>query len=99
MSPSVHRPKRRGVFKHNRAFSFQIDADTGRKTAVSWDAIVGSGVVESKCEWCKDKWWLCYRRDTTGICRQAWWVVGDFEVDTRSDVFLLRRLLLELLTG
>ena len=39
------------VFKHNEAFSFQIETN----------AIVGNGGQESQCGWCKDKWGISWQ--------------------------------------
>ena len=46
------------AFKQTEAFSFQIATDDQAETDRYWNAIVGNGVEESACGWCKDKWGL-----------------------------------------
>jgi predicted 3-demethylubiquinone-9 3-methyltransferase (glyoxalase superfamily) len=48
-------------FKHNEAFSFQIETDDQEETDHYWDAIVGNGGQESACGWCKDKWGVSWQ--------------------------------------
>ncbi len=48
-------------FKHSEAFSFQIATDDQAETDRYWNAITGSGGVESQCGWCKDKWGLFWQ--------------------------------------
>jgi len=52
---------RRGAFKHNEAFSFQIAIDDQDETDRYWNAIVGNGGQESACGWCKDKWGVSWQ--------------------------------------
>lgn len=47
--------------KHSEAFSFQIMTEDQEETDRYWNAIVGSGGVESECGWCKDKWGLSWQ--------------------------------------
>ena len=61
MRRAVHRPQRRGLFKHSEAFSFQIATDDQAETDRYWNAIVGNGGTESACGWCKDKWGLSWQ--------------------------------------
>jgi predicted 3-demethylubiquinone-9 3-methyltransferase (glyoxalase superfamily) len=49
------------AFKHNEAFSFQIATDDQQETDRYWNAIVGNGVQESACGWCKDKWGISWQ--------------------------------------
>jgi 2-polyprenyl-6-hydroxyphenyl methylase/3-demethylubiquinone-9 3-methyltransferase len=49
------------TFKHNEAFSFQIETDDQAETDRYWDAIVGNGGEESMCGWCKDKWGISWQ--------------------------------------
>lgn len=49
------------IFKHNEAFSFQIETDNQAETDRLWNAIVGNGGQESECGWCKDKWGLSWQ--------------------------------------
>ena len=46
------------VFKHNEAFSFQIQTADQAETDKYWNAIVRNGGAESQCGWCKDRWGL-----------------------------------------
>jgi predicted 3-demethylubiquinone-9 3-methyltransferase (glyoxalase superfamily) len=48
-------------FRHNEAFSFQIETDDQAETDRLWDAIVGNGGWESACGWCKDQWGVSWR--------------------------------------
>ena len=49
------------IFKHNEAFSFQIQTEDLAETDRYWNAIVGNGGAESACGWCKDKWGLSWQ--------------------------------------
>jgi predicted 3-demethylubiquinone-9 3-methyltransferase (glyoxalase superfamily) len=49
------------IFKHNEAFSFQIQTEDQAETDRYWNAIVGNGGAESECGWCKDKWGLSWQ--------------------------------------
>ncbi len=49
------------AFKQSEAFSFQIATDDQEETDRYWDAIVGSGGVESACGWCKDAWGVSWQ--------------------------------------
>jgi predicted 3-demethylubiquinone-9 3-methyltransferase (glyoxalase superfamily) len=49
------------IFKHNEAFSFQIQTEDQAETDRYWNAIVGNGGEESQCGWCKDKWGLSWQ--------------------------------------
>jgi 2-polyprenyl-6-hydroxyphenyl methylase/3-demethylubiquinone-9 3-methyltransferase len=49
------------IFKHNEAFSFQIQTEDQAETDRYWNAIVGNGGAESACGWCKDKWGLSWQ--------------------------------------
>ncbi|MDD2761630.1 MAG: VOC family protein, partial [Methylomonas sp.] len=49
------------VFKHNEAFSFQVETDDQAETDRYWNAIVGNGGHESACGWCKDKWGVSWQ--------------------------------------
>jgi len=49
------------VFKHNEAFSFQIETEDQEETDRYWSAIVGNGGQESQCGWCKDKWGISWQ--------------------------------------
>jgi predicted 3-demethylubiquinone-9 3-methyltransferase (glyoxalase superfamily) len=49
------------TFKHNEAFSFQIETDDQAETDRYWNAIVGNGGQESQCGWCKDKWGISWQ--------------------------------------
>ena len=48
-------------FKHNEAFSFQIETDDQAETDRYWNAIIGNGGQESACGWCKDKWGVSWQ--------------------------------------
>ena len=48
-------------FKHNEAFSFQIDTADQEETDRYWNAIVGNGGQESVCGWCKDRWGISWQ--------------------------------------
>ena len=49
------------MFRHSEAFSFQIATDDQEETDRYWNAIVGTGGVESVCGWCKDKWGISWQ--------------------------------------
>lgn len=49
------------AFKHNEAFSFQVETADQAETDRYWNAIVGNGGQESDCGWCKDKWGLSWQ--------------------------------------
>lgn len=49
------------VFKHNEAFSFQIETRDQAETDRYWNAIVQNGGQESACGWCKDKWGVSWQ--------------------------------------
>ena len=49
------------AFKHNEAFSFQVATEDQDETDRYWNAIVGNGGQESECDWCKDKWGICWQ--------------------------------------
>jgi len=49
------------TFKHNEAFSFQVETKDQEETDRYWNAIVGNGGEESMCGWCKDKWGLSWQ--------------------------------------
>ena len=49
------------AFKHNEAFSFQVETVDQSETDRYWDAIVGNGGQESACGWCKDRWGLSWQ--------------------------------------
>lgn len=49
------------AFTHNEAFSFQISTENQEETDRYWNAIVGSGGVESACGWCKDRWGISWQ--------------------------------------
>lgn len=49
------------AFKQTEAFSFQIATDDQAETDRLWNAIVGNGVQESACGWCKDRWGLSWQ--------------------------------------
>ena len=44
------------VFTPNEAVSLVVVTETQEETDRYWNAIVGSGGVESVCGWCKDRW-------------------------------------------
>lgn len=44
------------IFKPNEAVSFMIVTETQQEIDQYWEAIIGSGGVESACGWCKDRW-------------------------------------------
>jgi len=43
-------------FKPNESVSFMVVTESQEETDRYWNAIVGSGGVESACGWCKDRW-------------------------------------------
>jgi 3-demethylubiquinone-9 3-methyltransferase len=47
--------------KFNEAVSFQVFTDSQEETDRYWNAIVGNGVDESQCSWCKDKFGLSWQ--------------------------------------
>lgn len=49
------------VFKHSKAFSFQIATQDQAETDRYWNAIVGNGGQESECGWCKDRWGISWQ--------------------------------------
>ncbi len=49
------------TFKQTEAFSFQIATEDQAETDRYWNAIVGSGGVESACGWCKDRWGVSWQ--------------------------------------
>jgi 2-polyprenyl-6-hydroxyphenyl methylase/3-demethylubiquinone-9 3-methyltransferase len=49
------------IFKHNEAFSFQIQTEDQAETDRYWNAIVSNGGAESACGWCKDRWGLSWQ--------------------------------------
>ena len=49
------------IFKHNEAFSFQIQTEDQAETDRYWNAIVRNGGAESMCGWCKDRWGLSWQ--------------------------------------
>jgi predicted 3-demethylubiquinone-9 3-methyltransferase (glyoxalase superfamily) len=49
------------VFKHNKAFSFQIATEDQEETDRYWNAIVGNGGHESQCGWCKGRWGISWQ--------------------------------------
>jgi predicted 3-demethylubiquinone-9 3-methyltransferase (glyoxalase superfamily) len=49
------------AFKHNEAFSFQIETDDQEETDRYWNAIVGNGGEESMCGWCRDRWGISWQ--------------------------------------
>ncbi len=49
------------VFKHNEAFSFQIETRDQAETDRYWNAILQNGGMESACGWCKDKWGVSWQ--------------------------------------
>ena len=49
------------IFKHNEAFSFQIETDDQIDTDRYWQAIVSNGGQESQCGWCKDRWGVSWQ--------------------------------------
>src|SRR5262245_18860496 len=49
------------AFKHSEAFSFQVATENQEETDRYWNAIVGNGVEESECGWCKDRWGLSWQ--------------------------------------
>ena len=49
------------AFPQSEAFSFQVATDDQEETDRYWNAIVGNGVQESECGWCKDKWGLSWQ--------------------------------------
>ena len=49
------------AFSHSEAFSFQIATDDQEETDRLWNAIVGTGGIESACGWCKDRWGLSWQ--------------------------------------
>ena len=49
------------MFKHNEAFSFQIETEDQMETDRYWNAIVGNSGQESECGWCKDKWGISWQ--------------------------------------
>jgi predicted 3-demethylubiquinone-9 3-methyltransferase (glyoxalase superfamily) len=48
-------------FKHTEAFSFQVATDNQEETDRYLNAIVGHGVQESACGWCRDRWGLSWQ--------------------------------------
>ena len=48
-------------FKHNEAFSFQIETEDQAETDRYWNAIVDNGGEESQCGWCRDRWRLSWQ--------------------------------------
>ena len=48
-------------FKHNEAFSFQVETEDQQETDRYWNALVGNGGEESQCGWCKDKWGISWQ--------------------------------------
>ena len=64
------------MFKHNEAFSFQIETDDQEETDRYWNAIVGNGGQESECGWCKDKWGVSWQI-TPRVLIEALAVGGD----------------------
>lgn len=48
-------------FKHNEAFSFQIETEDQAETDRYWYAIAGNGDQESACGWCRDKWGISWQ--------------------------------------
>jgi predicted 3-demethylubiquinone-9 3-methyltransferase (glyoxalase superfamily) len=48
-------------FRHNEAFSFQIETEDQEETDRYWNAIVGNGGQESQCGWCKDRWGVSWQ--------------------------------------
>lgn len=49
------------AFSQSEAFSFQIATDDQEETDRLWNAIVGTGGIESACGWCKDRWGLSWQ--------------------------------------
>jgi predicted 3-demethylubiquinone-9 3-methyltransferase (glyoxalase superfamily) len=48
-------------FKHNEAFSFQVETEDQAETDRYWNALVGNGGQESMCGWCKDRWGISWQ--------------------------------------
>jgi 2-polyprenyl-6-hydroxyphenyl methylase/3-demethylubiquinone-9 3-methyltransferase len=48
-------------FTFDEAVSFQVFTDTQEETDRYWNAIVGSGGLESVCGWCKDRFGLSWQ--------------------------------------
>lgn len=48
-------------FKHTEAFSLQLLTADQAETDRYWDAIVGTGGVESMCGWCRDRWGVSWQ--------------------------------------
>lgn len=48
-------------FKHNEAFSFQVETEDQAETDRYWNALVGNGGQESQCGWCKDRWGISWQ--------------------------------------
>ncbi len=44
------------IFKPNESVSFMVITESQEETDRYWNAIIGSGGIESECGWCKDRW-------------------------------------------
>jgi predicted 3-demethylubiquinone-9 3-methyltransferase (glyoxalase superfamily) len=49
------------AFTQSEAFSFQVATTDQAETDRYWNAIIGNGVQESACGWCKDKWGVSWQ--------------------------------------
>jgi predicted 3-demethylubiquinone-9 3-methyltransferase (glyoxalase superfamily) len=54
-------------FTFNEATSFQVLTEDQAETDRYWNAIVGSGGVESACGWCKDRFGLSWQITPTRL--------------------------------
>lgn len=71
------------AFKHNEAFSFQVQTKTQEETDRYWNAIVNHGGEESACGWCKDRWGLSWQITPRALTDG----MADPDADVRSRVF------------
>ncbi len=63
-------------FKHNEAFSFQVETEDQAETDRYWNALVGNGGEESQCGWCKDRWGISWQI-TPRVLNNAMMAGGD----------------------
>ena len=71
------------AFKHNEAYSFQVQTKTQEETDRYWNAIVNHGGEESACGWCKDRWGLSWQITPRALTDG----MADPDADVRSRVF------------
>ena len=71
------------AFKHNEAFSFQVQTKTQEETDRYWNAIVNHCGEESACGWCKDRWGLSWQITPRALTDG----MADPDADVRSRVF------------